>query len=441
MVAKGFQDQDSELIRSDSPTCSKESLRVVLAIIASQGWSCNSMDIKTAFLQGKQFERTVYLVPPPEAKVTKDYIWKLNKCVYGLNDASREWYLTVREELIKLRVYPSKYDQAVFTYYCDGKLNGIISTHVDDFCWAGTRYFENEVINNLRKIFIVKSEEDSSFRYLGLDIIQKKDSILVKQDEFVKSVNLIPSKTNYNSTSELSDEELKLCRSTIGKLNWLATQTRPDLSYEVSDLTSSLKDKKVDSISQINKTARKAKKIASKLLIPNIGSFANMKLVGYCDASFAALPNGGSQCGYVIFLLGDNGEYVPISWQSQKIKRVVKSTHAAETLAMVDTMEACAYYRQYIIELLRVDDKPDNVPIVCKTDNTAVYDSAYSSTQIPDKRLRIETAIIREMLEQKIVHKLEWIPTAVQIADGLTKRGVSSCKVLDHICEPRMPLP
>ena len=78
---------------------------------------------------------------------------------------------------------------------------------------------------------------------------------------------------------------------------------------------------------------------------------------------------------------------------------------------------------------------------MCKTDNAAEYDSAYSSTQILDKRLRIETAIIREMLEKKIVHKLEWIPTAVQIADCLTKRGVSSSKVLDQICEPRIPLP
>ena len=61
LVARGFQDEESEFIRSDSPTCSKESLRVMLGVISSLGWKLNSMDIKTAFLQGKQFERTVYV--------------------------------------------------------------------------------------------------------------------------------------------------------------------------------------------------------------------------------------------------------------------------------------------------------------------------------------------------------------------------------------------
>lgn len=54
--------------------------------------------IKTAFLQEKQFEKTVFLKPLPEAEVPECYIWKLNnKCVYGLNDTSQEWYLTIRE--------------------------------------------------------------------------------------------------------------------------------------------------------------------------------------------------------------------------------------------------------------------------------------------------------------------------------------------------------
>ena len=55
------------------------------------------MDIKTALLQGKQFERIGFLESPQEAKVPKGYIWKLNKCVYRLNDASQEWYLTANE--------------------------------------------------------------------------------------------------------------------------------------------------------------------------------------------------------------------------------------------------------------------------------------------------------------------------------------------------------
>ena len=55
---------DAGFVRSDFPTCSKEGFRIALVVIASKGWSCNSLDIKTAFFQ---MDRSVYLLPPPEA--------------------------------------------------------------------------------------------------------------------------------------------------------------------------------------------------------------------------------------------------------------------------------------------------------------------------------------------------------------------------------------
>ena len=111
---KGFPDKDAENIRNDSPICSKESLWVILKIMTSHGWICKSMDIKTAFLQSEQLDWPIYLLPPKEANVPPGYIWKSSKCVYRLTDVSWSWYLTLREELIKLGATPSKYDQAIF---------------------------------------------------------------------------------------------------------------------------------------------------------------------------------------------------------------------------------------------------------------------------------------------------------------------------------------
>lgn len=91
MVAKVFQSRDTELVRSDLPTCSKESLWIILAIITAWRWVYYTVDIKAAFLQGKQFEKTIFLEHLPEADVPESYIWKLNKFVYGLNDTSWEW--------------------------------------------------------------------------------------------------------------------------------------------------------------------------------------------------------------------------------------------------------------------------------------------------------------------------------------------------------------
>ena len=68
--------------------------------------------MKTAFLQGKLIERTVYVRPPKEAQTNK--VWKLRKSFYGLADASRYWYLKFREELIKLGATPTQLDQGTF---------------------------------------------------------------------------------------------------------------------------------------------------------------------------------------------------------------------------------------------------------------------------------------------------------------------------------------
>ena len=108
--ARGFE-EESYVLRKDSPTCSKESLCLIFTIISSNHWEVNSLDSQSAFLQGKSITRDVYLMPPKEAGT--EMLWKLKKCVYGLTDASRHWYLRVAEELSTLGVHKSIYDEAV----------------------------------------------------------------------------------------------------------------------------------------------------------------------------------------------------------------------------------------------------------------------------------------------------------------------------------------
>ena len=48
LVALGYKEQEVNL-RTDSPTFSKEGLRIVLSIIASNNWKCRSIDIKATF--------------------------------------------------------------------------------------------------------------------------------------------------------------------------------------------------------------------------------------------------------------------------------------------------------------------------------------------------------------------------------------------------------
>ena len=96
LVAKAFQDRSSDSNRSDSPMSARERLGDKLAVVATSGWSCHAVDIKTAFLQGTKFNRMVYLCPPIEATVASGHLFKLDKCVYGLVDASSVSTLSLR---------------------------------------------------------------------------------------------------------------------------------------------------------------------------------------------------------------------------------------------------------------------------------------------------------------------------------------------------------
>ena len=77
LVARGFE--ESQHVNSDSPTIGKCAIRLFLCIAIALGWSVKTTDIKSAFLQGRELDRDVFIKPPPEAKVKPGFIWKLRR--------------------------------------------------------------------------------------------------------------------------------------------------------------------------------------------------------------------------------------------------------------------------------------------------------------------------------------------------------------------------
>ena len=77
----------------------------------------------------------------------------------------------------------------------------------------------------------------------------------------------------------------------------------------------------------------------------------NLKLVTYNDSSFGNLKDGGSQGGFVMFV-DPGGNCNPLMWQSKKLRRVVKSAMAAETLIHVDTVEVAFWLSKILDEYL-----------------------------------------------------------------------------------------
>ena len=132
-------------------------------------WTLQSIDITAAFLQGGQLLREVFLRPPQDV-CPRTEVWRLKRCIYGLNDAPRSWYLRVKEVLLQLGGKISSYDKALFMWYDENcGLIGILVIHVDDFAFCGNKYFEDKVIGSLKNKFKISTHESGSFKYLGIE--------------------------------------------------------------------------------------------------------------------------------------------------------------------------------------------------------------------------------------------------------------------------------
>ena len=77
-----------------SPVSKKDSLRIILSLVAHYDLELHQMDMKTAFLNGN-LDKGIYIEQPKGfAKKGKEHLSrKLNKSLYGLKLAYRQWYL------------------------------------------------------------------------------------------------------------------------------------------------------------------------------------------------------------------------------------------------------------------------------------------------------------------------------------------------------------
>ena len=157
----------------------------------------------------------------------------------------------------------------------------------------------------------------------------------------------------------------------------------------------------------------------------------------FSDASFNNLSGGGSQGGFLIFICDKKNNAIPIYWQSNRLKRVVKSTLAAETLAFSDAAESCFWLKTIFEELI-----PNACcKLDCFTDNKSLSQSVYSTTLMRDKRLQVDIAAIREMISKMEINSVKWVSSDAQLADCLTKEGADSEKLVQAVCAGNIDTP
>ena len=188
----------------------------------------------------------------------------------------------------------------------------------------------------------------------------------------LKTIPVHPDRAR-QKTEPLNKHETKQLICITGQLNWLSSTTTPDIAYSVLELSASLNSPRAQTLLLANKTVKMTKANFFKLKIPQLAG--EWRIVVYSDASHGNLPDGySSSLGFIIFLADFPGNSVPIAWKSGKIHRVVRSTLASETLALVEAVDSAFY----------VNSGKVNIPIECFIDNQSLVENVHSTKSVSE---------------------------------------------------------
>lgn len=187
-------------------------------------------------------------IPQGFSKKDKTRVCKLKKSIYGLKQASRNWYYKFTRSLISLGYKQSKADHSLFIYK-NGDAYVAALIYVDDVILVG---------NDVRWIERTKSYLDEKFSikdlgplkyFLGIEVARTSEGLILSQHKYTLDILEDSGLTGCRPSSFPMEPNLKLdkgeeeekidasqYRRLVGCLLYLQV-TRPYIAYSVSILS------------------------------------------------------------------------------------------------------------------------------------------------------------------------------------------------------------
>ncbi|MCO5586900.1 hypothetical protein L7F22_040845 [Adiantum nelumboides] len=90
-------------------------IRAVIAVATAKGWILHQMDVKNSFLHG-DLQEEMYMEQPPGFQNTSypNHVCKLQKALYGLNQAPRAWHDKIAQYLITIGFHMADVDHSLY---------------------------------------------------------------------------------------------------------------------------------------------------------------------------------------------------------------------------------------------------------------------------------------------------------------------------------------
>lgn len=354
----GMQVHGQNYWETYSPVVNALTVKLLLVIAKMHGLESQAIDFVLAFPQS-DLEETIYMDLPigfvPESGQRGDYALLLLRNLYGLKQASHNWFQMLKNGLIRRKFVPSKIDPCLYL-----KKNMMILTYVDDCIIVGKskeeiKKFIHSMQNGPEK-FILTDEGDID-KFLGVEIVDRGNgefemkqphlanrivtALGLKDNSFDCHVNgaktpALTSLLNRDLDGKPRKKDWNY-RQLVGMLGYLQQNTRPDIAMAVHQCARFCIDPKLSHEQAITRIGRYLRDTADRGIIYRPDKSKGLEL--FVDADFAGGWNKNdprdvdtlySRAGYVIKYAG-----CPIYWKSKLMNgELALSTAEAEFMAL-----------------------------------------------------------------------------------------------------------
>ena len=183
---------------------------------------------------------------------------------------------------------------------------------------------------------------------------------------------------------------MNIYRKYIGKLNWLASYTRPDLSVYVMNFVRQQKKATLKNLRKINRIIKKVTKKENSVVFSKVAEKGKLGLIGVSGASYS--QEDRSVAGEIIMLGNrENKKVAPIDWKSGMIRKVCTSSKAPETRGVIKLVDDVVNTSNQL-KILKVF-----------THSRPLLATIGSSSQVAEKALRQLVAYLKQSLEDREV--------------------------------------